>query len=319
MLQIKRIGIYIPKLKKDIHWFCTNCDMAAMESVITDKDIEAKINKYMKDFNEKISELDNKLIDKLDKKEFDTKMETFKNKNSEIITNSKGELQELKRGFDNRHTKTNTNLTELFEKDISEFVDNKLSENTLLSKVIHEESWAEIAAKAVNCKFKQTEVTQVKISVKEVMDTISIKRSREDQKNNIIIYRAKESEADTLAGKHKDDIAFYIILIEVILDIPCQESDFKRVFRVGKKKEGEDRPLLVEFKNSITKNKMLESLSKLKTAQEKFRKLSIAHDLTKIERNEVKKIVEEAKEKKEHTVKGNTYTGFEEIQEIRGS
>ena len=95
------------------------------------------------------------------------------------------------------------------------------------------------------------------------------------------------------------------------MDIPCQESDFKRVFRVGKKKEGEDGPLLVEFKNSITRNRMLESLSKLKTTEEKFRKLTIAHDLTKIERNEKKQ-----KKKKEQIVKGNTYTGFEEIQEI---
>ena len=31
--------------------------------------------------------------------------------------------------------------------------------------------------------------------------------------------------------------------------------------------------------------------------EEKFRKLSITHDLTKIERNEVKKLAEEAKEK----------------------
>ena len=54
--------------------------MAAMESLISDKDIEAKINKYMKDFNDKISELDNKLIDKLHKKKFDTRMEKFKNK-----------------------------------------------------------------------------------------------------------------------------------------------------------------------------------------------------------------------------------------------
>ena len=51
--------------------------------------------------------------------------------NSEIITNLKGELQELKKVFDNMHAKMNTNLTELFEKNISEFVDNKLSENTM--------------------------------------------------------------------------------------------------------------------------------------------------------------------------------------------
>ena len=140
--------------RKDIHWFCTNCNVAATESVISDKDIQAKINKYMKDFNNKISELDNKLIDKLDKKEFDIRMEKFKNKYSEIITNLKGELQELKMVFDNLHAKMNTNLIELFEKDISEFVDNKLSENTLWSKVMHEESWAELQQKLLTANLR---------------------------------------------------------------------------------------------------------------------------------------------------------------------
>ena len=48
---------------------------------------------------------------------------------------------------------------------------------------MHEESWAEIATKAVDCKFKdmQTEVTQVKVSVKEIMATISNEKSREDK------------------------------------------------------------------------------------------------------------------------------------------
>ena len=72
----------------------------------------------------------------------------------------------------------------------------------------------------------------------------------------------------------------------------------------------------MEIKNSVTKNRMLKSLSKLKTAEEKFRKLSIAYDLTKIERNKVKKLVEEAKEKERTDCEGNTCTGFEEIQEI---
>ena len=42
---------------------------------------------------------------------------------------------------------------------------------------------------------------------------------------------------------------------------------------------------------------MMESLSKLHDVDEVFKKLSIAHDMTKVERMEVKKLVDEAKER----------------------
>ena len=41
----------------------------------------------------------------------------------------------------------------------------------------------------------------------------------------------------------------------------------------------------------------MENLAKLRDADEKFKKLSITHDLTKSERTECKKLVEEAKRK----------------------
>ena len=73
----------------------------------------------------------------------------------------------------------------------------------------------------------------MKVSVKKAMDIISEEKNREDRKNNVIIYRAKESEAYTPVGKQMDDAAFCITLIEVILDVPRHESDLKRVFHVG--------------------------------------------------------------------------------------
>ena len=41
----------------------------------------------------------------------------------------------------------------------------------------------------------------------------------------------------------------------------------------------------------------MESLSKLRDADGVFKKLSIAHDITKVERMEIKKLVDEAKER----------------------
>ena len=58
-----------------------------------------------------------------------------------------------------------------------------------------------------------------------------------------------------------------------------------------------NRPLLLELKNPLLKNQMTESLSKLHDANKVFKRLSIAHDMTKVERMLVKKLVDEAKER----------------------
>ena len=82
--------------RKDIHWFCTSCDVVAMESVISDKELETKINVYIKALNERIIELEKMIAEKVDKKEFDNRIEKLTNKNSESMINMKSEIQKIK-------------------------------------------------------------------------------------------------------------------------------------------------------------------------------------------------------------------------------
>ena len=44
------------------------------------------------------------------------------------------------------------------------------------------------------------------------------------------------------------------------------------------------RPVLVEFKSRTTKNMVMKSMSKLKSAEAKYKQLSIIHDMTQKER-----------------------------------
>ena len=60
----------------------------------------------------------------------------------------------------------------------------------------------------------------------------------------------------------------------------------------------------VEFKSRTTKNQIMESLSKLKSAEERFRRLSITHDMTLGERIQCKQIVSDAKDKEREEGQG---------------
>ena len=54
---------------------------------------------------------------------------------------------------------------------------------------------------------------------------------------------------------------------------------------------------MIQFREKALKNRVMESLYKLKRAEDKFKSTSITHDFTRSERAECKTLVDEAKER----------------------
>jgi hypothetical protein len=129
-------------------------------------------------------------------------------------------------------------------------------------------------------------------------------KDREGRSNNIIIYRVPE--CITAEGRAKHDKAFSVELFKEIVEQDVKEEDLKSVFRLGKwdSTNSNNRPLLVQFREKTTKNRVMEALFKLRNAPDKFKNLSITHDMTKNERSECKKLVEEAKKKESEDQQG---------------
>ena len=102
--------------------------------------------------------------------------------------------------------------------------------------------------------------------------------------NNIVIFRVPEvgeSERAQLDRQYCQD------LIKNVFDI--QDDCIKAAFRLGKKETTSGRPILVQFKERAIKNRIMESLSKLKHAPEEFKNIGISHDLTPSDRENCKK------------------------------
>ena len=70
------------------------------------------------------------------------------------------------------------------------------------------------------------------------------------------------------------------------------EDDLVNVFRLGKRPEpGEStgaRPLMVQLVSYNLKNIIMESVYKLKNSEERFKTIVVAHDMTKLEREQCK-------------------------------
>jgi len=157
-----------------------------------------------------------------------------------------------------------------------------------------EPTWASIVGKEVNIKFEQVSegVTNVKTILDDTRKKADEERDRENRSHNIIIYRVPE--IGVREERIKSDKTFCLELFNDALEMEVNENEFK-FFRLGK--GDQNRPLMVQCREKTLKNRIMECLNKLKTADDKFKDISITHDLTKNERAECKELVEEAKKK----------------------
>ena len=115
------------------------------------------------------------------------------------------------------------------------------------------------------------------------------------REKNMVIYRAKESTSNLKNEimNHDKDILRKLL---AQCDTEYEEGTIDKILRLGRKEKDKTRPLLVCFKDLDTKKSLFSKLKNLQQAPEELRALSISHDYTPEEREENKKLREEAKE-----------------------
>ena len=121
-------------------------------------------------------------------------------------------------------------------------------------------------------------------------------RDIENRKRNIIIYRVPEKKMENVADRKASDITFVKDLLDGVFDVKVEEQDIKKMYRLGRWAEDKCRPLLVAFKDCELKDHVMANLRNLKQPIPRFKGISVAHDLHPKEREEIKQLVEEAKQ-----------------------
>jgi hypothetical protein len=118
------------------------------------------------------------------------------------------------------------------------------------------------------------------------------------RKSNIIIFRAEESKKTEPKERKVEDIT---IVNELCKITGTNKQTVKNVTRLGKKDVDYDnpRPMRVIFEDEKAKGSLMANMKNLATAEDKFKQLSITHDMTKKERLQNKEKLAEAKNKNE--------------------
>ena len=168
------------------------------------------------------------------------------------------------------------------------------------------EAWSEIVKRKVDEELKAV-TQQVKDVEKQIELRVEEDKMKERKKNNVIIHRMVESKETDEKENNKEDRKSTMYLINEVLKVPCEDKDIKRVFRLGKLTGGEkQRPLLIEFRDGTTKNKVLENLSRLRNADEQLKQISVTHDMTESEREQCRELVKECREKQNKEESGES-------------
>jgi len=224
------------------------------------------------------------------------RIETLENRN-EVQERRIAELEKI---FEQKYNEQQSQMNQMAER-MEKF---KTIEEAGITGTIEAKAWSEIVKTKVDEELKKV-AQKVKVVEKQIEIRIEEDKMKERKKNNVIIHRMAESQMSEEKEKNTEDRKSVIQLINEVLEVPCEDKDIRRVFRLGKLTGGEkQRPILIEFRDGTMKNKVLENLSKLRNADEQLRQISVTHDMTESEREQCRELVKECKEKQKKEESG---------------
>ncbi|ESO04702.1 hypothetical protein HELRODRAFT_172375 [Helobdella robusta] len=161
-------------------------------------------------------------------------------------------------------------------------VDNTLDKSFDNFKQQMNESWTGIVKQGIDA---------VKNDVKVVQRTLEVVNTIKERENNVIIFNLIESNR-----KDNDSVS---AILRSLTDNSIKDDDILRVTRQGRKIDDSKtpRPVIVKFASFVIKNRVMRSISKIKSLEGEFNKIKISHDLTRDQRVELRELIAEAKTK----------------------
>jgi hypothetical protein len=260
-----------------------------------------------------------------------TLMEEAKTKNDKIDRMDKT-LEEIRKDFQKLKKEYKLDFTKLSDETKSAKLDLEMAKKEyaavnigqketdikrqveqLTQAFIQDELLSDIVKKSIETKIGDVshELNSIQKLVVDTKSQANEEKDKENRSRNVIIYRVEESDSPSYEIRNKHDKEIVIRLLRELIADDFEESEIQKVFRMGRMGESpKSRPILIQFVSKMTKNYLMESLYRLKKSS--FKDLVISHDMTLLERDQCKKMVQEAKNKETADLSG------EWIYRVRG-
>lgn len=198
--------------------------------------------------------------------------------------------------------------------EIKVHIDNKMTENSNEFKEEYKVQKKSFAEMVKHCKSIPS-IDSINTGFKKAIDTSSLENKEQEVRDrSVMFYYTEESKADTGKDRNLDDIAFINNFIKDGLHIPS--ATIESCDRIGNFDVNAKRPIKVRFTTCVDQVRVLKNLCNLKNAEEKFKKCFVTIDRNFKQREEIRKLVNEAKEKSEassdkhYLVRGGPFKPF---------
>ena len=278
---------------ENLHWFCNRCNKNVQKTLLSLARMEDRVNKVELEMTTMRSEYDMKIGG------MNKEIEVLKN----VESKAGHELNILKEVVDKELSRVTDEIM-CIRKQVEECVNVTNVEE-------QEATWATVASKQVDVKLGivDSEVQMINKSLQEAKQATAELQDKEARRNNIVMYRVPESTEVTAEARNAQDKRFCEQLL-FGLHVGISEEDIRKVMRLGRRGEPDSaraadtsdnaRPILIQLGSRTAKNLIMESLYKLRSMEAKFKKVIVAHDMTKLERDDCRLLVNEAKLKTEN-------------------
>ena len=276
------------------------------------KEMRASNDQKLQRLEDKFDNLDKALDDKIERKiaeakeDLATSLENKLTRSLEEDISSKIDTQ-MKEAKENMVKTIEENVSEALDRKITaivdEIVDKKLKEFSQNAKAENSDEIRDTIGKMLDEKLKAKDPQQSTSGANQVSPRTYMKntvknvtqemREREKRIYNVILHGMPEPDGNSQDSRDKNDKQKITDILTGTLSIPVKPNDIKDNFRLGKWKEVQknSRPLLMTVSTLDFKDTIFKNVHKLKGS-----KVTISYDLTPLEREEHKKMMEEAKE-----------------------
>ena len=247
-----------------IHWFCSSCRVGLLGNSKTDNSLNmmaCRLEKLETVVTRSISEQVESL----------TKAVTRQNN---LVTEAFKHQEEM----ENNHEK-------LIKKSFLELRDQKTSYADAV-KGSCDRMLNDISAQLDSLRQQQMHCQTEKLPSKDIYTTIGSVMDSERRKLNVVIHNLPECEPTEDNSREQLDMINFEETMKKALSLRVRSS---KCFRVGKKREGHPRLLIVTLQDMETKMELLRSASQLRKEPE-WRNIFINPDLTPAEREVNKRV-----------------------------
>ena len=279
------IELYNAEDLPGVAWKCASCEVTS--------DAFQCINKKLDDMGKTVEGMEDRISNKI------------KADLPGMIKNEvKGLRQEMNKKMESEVKKLEDNIGQEITDQIGK-VEKRIDETTesimtkediegLMKKMIKSEMEKNQAAapQAGTSGTQSSPGTQMKKTVASVTAEIREKAKREKR---IVIYNLDENDTNVREERKNLDKDKFFDIAQNTLGIKNMKKDeITTSDRLGEKAEGRPRPLLIEVSNLYRKNLIMKKPVNLHGSE--YQHLSFKHDMTRLEREQQRKLTEKARE-----------------------